>query len=78
MKKLHPSFVCSTLQEICAKLKYTLLEISLFRGRPRTHWRDYVSGLAWECVRVPQEELDKVVRQESGLLCLGCCPRGPT
>ena len=28
------------------------------RGRPRTHWRDYISGLAWERLGVPQEELD--------------------
>ncbi|KAK0155927.1 hypothetical protein N1851_001531 [Merluccius polli] len=30
------------------------------RGRPRTHWRDYVSRLAWERLRIPQEELDEV------------------
>lgn len=23
----------------------------------RTHWRDYVAHLAWECLKVPQEEL---------------------
>lgn len=23
------------------------------RGRPRAHWRDYVSRLAWECLWVP-------------------------
>ncbi|KAK3565485.1 hypothetical protein QTP86_010744 [Hemibagrus guttatus] len=30
------------------------------RGRPRTHWRDYVSRLAWECLGVPPEELEEV------------------
>ncbi|KAI3356742.1 hypothetical protein L3Q82_003423 [Scortum barcoo] len=31
------------------------------RGRPRTRWRDYVSQLAWERLRVPQvEELEEV------------------
>ncbi|KAK3570072.1 hypothetical protein QTP86_010236 [Hemibagrus guttatus] len=30
------------------------------RGRPRTCWRDYVSRLAWERLRVPPEELEKV------------------
>ncbi|KAK3528856.1 hypothetical protein QTP70_011737 [Hemibagrus guttatus] len=30
------------------------------RGRPRTHWRDYVSWLAWERLRVPPEELEEV------------------
>ena len=30
------------------------------RGRPRTHWRDYVSRLAWERLGVPQEELVEV------------------
>ncbi|KAK3513978.1 hypothetical protein QTP70_000706 [Hemibagrus guttatus] len=28
------------------------------RGRPRTHWRDYVSRLAWERLGVPPEELE--------------------
>ncbi|KAK3538287.1 hypothetical protein QTP70_034769 [Hemibagrus guttatus] len=30
------------------------------QGRPRTRWRDYVSQLAWECLRVPPEELEEV------------------
>jgi len=30
------------------------------RGRPRTRWRDYVSGLAWERLGVPPEELEEV------------------
>ncbi|KAK3542767.1 hypothetical protein QTP70_002969 [Hemibagrus guttatus] len=30
------------------------------RGRPRTRWRDYVSRLAWEHLRVPPEELEEV------------------
>ncbi|KAK3561342.1 hypothetical protein QTP86_030646 [Hemibagrus guttatus] len=29
-------------------------------GRPRTHWRDYVSRLAWERLGVPPEELEEV------------------
>ena len=30
------------------------------RGRPRTRWRDYVSGLAWERLGAPPEELEEV------------------
>ena len=30
------------------------------RGRPRTHWREYVSRLAWESLGVPPEELEEV------------------
>ena len=30
------------------------------RGRLRTHWRDYVSRLAWERLGIPREELDEV------------------
>ncbi|KAK3534690.1 hypothetical protein QTP86_020345 [Hemibagrus guttatus] len=30
------------------------------RGRPRTHWRDYVSRLTWECLGIPPEELEEV------------------
>ncbi|KAK3549143.1 hypothetical protein QTP70_033348 [Hemibagrus guttatus] len=30
------------------------------RGRPRTRWREYVSRLAWERLRVPPEELEEV------------------
>jgi len=30
------------------------------RGRPRTHWRDYISHLAWECLWISQEELESV------------------
>ncbi|KAK3506381.1 hypothetical protein QTP70_003644, partial [Hemibagrus guttatus] len=30
------------------------------RGRPRTHWRDYVFRLAWEHLGVPPEELKEV------------------
>ncbi|XP_061769787.1 uncharacterized protein LOC133560831 [Nerophis ophidion] len=29
-------------------------------GRPRTRWEDYVYRLAWEHLRIPREELDKV------------------
>lgn len=35
------------------------------RGRPKTHWRDYASQLAWERLRVPQKEL-KCVNGERG------------
>ncbi len=31
------------------------------RGRPRTHWRDYLSHLAWERLGIPPEELESVV-----------------
>ncbi|KAK0136511.1 hypothetical protein N1851_027370 [Merluccius polli] len=30
------------------------------RGRRRTRWREYVSRLAWERLRIPREELDEV------------------
>ena len=30
------------------------------RGRPRTHWRDYISLLAWESLGILQEELEGV------------------
>ncbi|KAK3512205.1 hypothetical protein QTP70_000467 [Hemibagrus guttatus] len=33
------------------------------RGRPRTHWRDYVFRLAWERLGVPPEELEEVARE---------------
>ncbi|TWW59137.1 hypothetical protein D4764_06G0006670 [Takifugu flavidus] len=29
-------------------------------GRPRTHWRDYVSRLAWERLGIPPDELEEV------------------
>ncbi|PWA22456.1 hypothetical protein CCH79_00015395 [Gambusia affinis] len=29
-------------------------------GRPRTHWRDYVSQLAWEKLGIPLEELEQM------------------
>jgi len=31
------------------------------QGRPRTPWRDYISLLAWECLGIPQEELEGVI-----------------
>jgi len=31
--------------------------------RTRTLWRDYISHLAWECLRIPQEELESVARE---------------
>jgi len=30
------------------------------RGRPRTHWRDYISRLAWERLGISQEEVESV------------------
>lgn len=35
-------------------------------GRPRTHWRDYASHLSWQCLRMPQEELENM----PGIPCL--------
>ncbi|KAF7640630.1 hypothetical protein LDENG_00028780 [Lucifuga dentata] len=43
------------------------------RGRPRTRWRDYISWLTWECLGVPQEELEGQARDRevwAGLLSL--------
>jgi len=34
------------------------------RGRPRTHWRDYISRLAWERLGIPQEELESVAGEK--------------
>lgn len=49
------------------------------RGKPRTHWRDCVSRLAWDHPWVALEELDAVGgKRESGLLRLDCCSRDPT
>ncbi|TWW54384.1 hypothetical protein D4764_0180610 [Takifugu flavidus] len=39
------------------------LDASLVRrplGRPRTHWRDYVSRLVWERLGIPPDELEEV------------------
>jgi len=33
-------------------------------GRPRPHWRDYTSHLAWERLRIPQEELESVAGEK--------------
>ncbi len=44
-------------------------------GRPRTCWRDYISHLAWECPRIPQEAPGKCCLGEGGSLT--CCPRKP-
>lgn len=33
------------------------------RGRPRTRWRDYISGLAWEHLRIALEELVDVAEE---------------
>ncbi|TWW73527.1 hypothetical protein D4764_15G0009210 [Takifugu flavidus] len=29
-------------------------------GRPRTHWRDYVSRLVWEHLGIPPDELEEI------------------
>ncbi|KAI3369677.1 hypothetical protein L3Q82_024519, partial [Scortum barcoo] len=49
------------------------------RGRPRTHWRDFVSQLAWERLGVPPGRAGGSVWGEgkSGHLCLDCCLRDP-
>ena len=33
------------------------------QGRARTRWRDYISTLAWERLRIPQSELVNVARE---------------
>lgn len=38
------------------------------RGRPRTHWRHYISGLSWEHLGTVPEELAEVLR-DKGSLC---------
>jgi len=43
------------------------------RGRPRTHWRDYVSLLAWEHLGISLEELESVAGEMSDFLSLTCC-----
>uniref|UniRef100_A0A3B3UK72 Ig-like domain-containing protein n=1 Tax=Poecilia latipinna TaxID=48699 RepID=A0A3B3UK72_9TELE len=39
-------------------------------GRPRTHWRDYVSWLAWEHLKLPLEELEEVAGEREVLASL--------
>lgn len=39
-------------------------------GRPRTHWRDYISHLDWECLRIPQEDLEKVTGESLHVMSL--------
>ena len=34
------------------------------QGRPRTRWRDDISLLAWECLGIPQEELESVAGEK--------------
>lgn len=34
------------------------------QGRPRTQWREYLSNLAWECLGIPQEELETVAMEK--------------
>jgi len=33
-------------------------------GRPRTPWMNYISHLAWEHHRIPQEELENVAGEK--------------
>ncbi|KAK3514990.1 hypothetical protein QTP70_003259 [Hemibagrus guttatus] len=40
------------------------------RGRPRTRWRDYVSWLVWERLRVPLEELEEVSGEREAMSAL--------
>lgn len=35
-------------------------------------WRDFISGLVWECIDVPPEELEVAVRGRSVCLCFDC------
>lgn len=37
-----------------------LLELYQAQGRPRTSWTHYISKLAWEYLRIPQEELESL------------------
>lgn len=39
------------------------------QGRSRTHWRNYVSCLGWECLGISLKELEEV----SEHLCIDCC-----
>lgn len=32
--------------------------------RPRTCWRDYIYHMAWECLGIPQEELEDVAEEK--------------
>jgi len=34
------------------------------RGRLRTRWRDYISRLAWERLRIPKDELESVAGEK--------------
>ncbi|KAL7857954.1 hypothetical protein AOLI_G00180560 [Acnodon oligacanthus] len=48
------------------------------RGRPRTHWRDYISKLAWERLGVPGNELEEAAgHRVIGILCSPNCYRDP-
>jgi len=48
------------------------------QGRPRTRWRDYKSRLAWDHLRILQEELEGVAGEKDvwGAL-LGLLPPRP-
>ncbi|TWW73458.1 hypothetical protein D4764_15G0008520 [Takifugu flavidus] len=48
-------------------------------GRPRTHWRDYVSRLAWERLGIPPDEMEEVAgEREVWASLLRLLPRDPT
>ncbi len=48
------------------------------RGRPRTYWGDYISHLALERLRIPQDELENVAGERDVWTTLLACCRNPT
>ena len=54
--------LASPYRENLAKLLHVPLGRALW-GRPRARWRDYISKLAWECLRIPQEEVANIARE---------------
>jgi len=40
------------------------------RVRTGTHWRDYISHLTWERLRIPQEELERGAGERDGWVSL--------
>lgn len=52
--------------------------MSVWEGRPRTCWRHSISWLAWECLRIPVEELANVAgEREVWTALLRLLPRNP-
>lgn len=37
------------------------------RSRPRTCWEGYISHLAWECLKIPQEERKNIAEERNVL-----------